>query len=91
MTALYGKLGYSKANVSSGPNLDTLSYSGYSVGLGYKTIISGNFYAYVEGNYYNYGKVSNSGTAFTGAVPYSYSNNSTATSYNLLYGIGMRF
>jgi hypothetical protein len=94
MTAVYGKVGYSKANVSSGPNLDSLGYSGYSVGLGYKTILSGNFYAYVEGNYYNYGKVNDSGTAIVpGNTPtsYGYSNSSTATSYNLLYGVGMHF
>jgi len=94
MTAIYGKVGYSKANVSSGPNLDSLGYSGYSVGLGYKTILSGNFYAYVEGNYYNYGKVNDSGTAITpGNTPstYGYSNSSNATSYNLLYGLGMHF
>jgi hypothetical protein len=93
LTAIYGKVGYSKANVSSGPNLDSLGYSGYSVGLGYKTIVSGNFFAYVEGNYFNYGKVNDSGTAIVPGTSsaYSYSNSSTATSYNLLYGIGMRF
>jgi len=93
MTAIYGKVGYSKANISSGPNLDSLGYSGYSVGLGYKTIVSGNFYAYIEGNYYNYGKVSNSGAAIIpgSTTNYTYSNSSTATSYNVLYGVGMRF
>jgi hypothetical protein len=92
-TAIYGKVGYSKANISAGPNLDSLGYSGYSVGLGYKTIVSGNFYAYVEGNYYNYGKVNDSGTAIIPgtSTSYGYSNSSTATSYNLLYGVGMRF
>jgi len=92
MTAIYGKVGYSKANISSGPNLDSLGYSGYSAGLGYKTIVSGNIYAYIEGNYYNYGKVSDSGIAYTsGGTRYGYSNSSTATSYNVLYGLGMRF
>jgi len=92
-TAIYGKLGYSKANISAGPNLDSLGYSGYSVGLGYKTIVSGNFYAYIEGNYFNYGKVNNSGTAIVPGTSSSYrfSNSSTATAYNLLYGVGMRF
>jgi hypothetical protein len=92
-TALYGKAGYSKANISAGPNLDSLGYSGYSLGLGYKTIITGNFYAYIEGNYYNYGKINNSGSAIIPgtSTSYGYSNSSTATSYNLLYGIGIRF
>ena len=93
MTAIYGKVGYSKANVTAGPNLDSLAYNGYSVGLGYKTIVSGNFFAYIEGNYFNYGKVNDSGTAIVPgtSTSYSYSNSSTATSYNLLYGVGMRF
>jgi len=93
MTAIYGKVGYSKANVTAGPNLDSLGYTGYSVGLGYKTIVSGNFFAYIEGNYFNYGKVNDSGTAIVPgtSTSYSYSNSSTATSYNLLYGVGMRF
>ena len=92
-TAVYGKVGYSKANISSGPNLDSLGYSGYSVGLGYKTIVSGSLFAYIEGNYFNYGKVNDSGTAIIPgtSTSYSYSNNSTATSYNLLYGLGIRF
>ena len=93
LSAMYGKVGYSKANISAGPNLNSLGYSGYSVGLGYKTIVSGNFFAYIEGNYFNYGKVNDSGTAIVPgtASSYSYSNSSTATSYNLLYGVGMRF
>lgn len=93
VTAIYGKIGYSKANISAGPNLDSLGYSGYSVGLGYKTIVSGSLYAYIEGNYFNYGKVNDSGTAIVpgSSNSYSYSNSSTATAYNLLYGVGMRF
>ncbi len=93
LTAIYAKVGYSRANVSSGPNLDSLSYSGYSVGLGYKTIVSGSLYAYVEGNYYNYGKVNDAGTAIVpgSSTSYGYSNSFTANSYNLLYGLGVRF
>ncbi len=93
MTAVYGKIGYSKANVTAGPNLDALNYSGYSLGIGYKSVISGNVYAYIEANYFNYGKVSSSGT---GVIPgsstvYGYSTNSTATAFNILYGIGISF
>lgn len=92
-TAIYAKAGYSRANISTGPNLDSLGYTGYSVGLGYKTFVSGNFYAYIEGNYYNYGKVTGSGSAIIPqtSTSYSYSNSSNATSYNLLYGIGLHF
>jgi hypothetical protein len=93
MAAVYGKVGYSKANVTAGPNLDALNYSGYSLGLGYKSVISGNIFAYIEANYFNYGKVSSSGTGFiTGSsTPYGYSNNSTASAYNILYGVGISF
>ena len=93
MTAVYGKVGYSKANVTAGPNLDALNYAGYSLGVGYKSVISGNVYAYIEANYFNYGKVSSSGTGFISgsSTAYGYSNNSTASAYNILYGIGISF
>jgi len=93
LTAIYGKIGYSKANVSAGPNLDSLGYSGYSIGAGYKTILTGNWYAYLEANYVNYGKVSNSGSAIIpgSSSYYTYSNNSTANSYNVIYGLGLVF
>jgi len=93
MTAVYGKIGYSRANATAGPNLDALNYSGYSLGLGYKAVISGNVYAYVEANYLNYGKVSSSGTGIIpgGSTAYGYSTNSTANAYNVLYGIGISF
>jgi len=92
-TAVYGKVGYGKANVSAGPNLDSLNYSGYSLGVGYKSVISGNVYAYIEANYFNYGKVSASGTGIIpgSSTSYGYSNSSTANSYNILYGIGISF
>jgi hypothetical protein len=92
-TAVYGKVGYSRANVSAGPNLDSLNYSGYSLGAGYKAVLSGNVYAYIEANYFNYGRVSASGTGIIpgSATSYGYSNNSTANAYNILYGIGISF
>ena len=92
-TAVYGKVGYGKANVTAGPNLDSLNYSGYSLGAGYKAVISGNVYAYIEANYFNYGKVSASGTGIIpgSATSYGYSNSSTANSYNILYGVGISF
>lgn len=92
-TAVYGKVGYGKANVTAGPNLDSLNYSGYSLGAGYKAVISGSVYAYIEANYFNYGKVSASGTGIIpgSATSYGYSNSSTANSYNILYGVGISF
>ena len=92
-TSFYGKLGYNKANASYGPNSDSLGYSGYSFGLGYKSYISGNFFAYIEANYVNYGKVDASGTAYIPGTSsaYNYSNSSTASSYNILYGVGITF
>ena len=92
-TAVYGKVGYGKANVTSGPNLDSLNYSGYSLGAGYKAVISGNVYAYIEANYFNYGKVGISGTGIIpgSSTSYGYSNSSTANSYNILYGVGISF
>jgi hypothetical protein len=92
-TTIYGKVGYSKLQTSAGPNLNSVNYSGYSLGLGYKTIVSGSIFAYVEGNYFNYGKASDSGSAIipSTSTSYSYANTSNASSYNLLYGLGVRF
>ena len=92
-TAFYGKLGYNRANASYGPNSDSLGYAGYSLGLGYKSYLSSNFFAYVEANYVNYGKADASGTAYIPGTSnaYSYSNNSSASSYNILYGVGVTF
>ena len=77
----YAKVGYTGANVTSGDGENT-SLNGYSLGLGYKQIISGGLYGFGEVNYASYANA-NVGGGATG----SFSFNST----NVLVGLGYKF
>ncbi len=85
----YAKIGYTGAqlkNNNTGSSANTANYNGYSLGLGYKQIISGGVYGFAEGNYFSYGDktsttVSN-GTSVT---------KTGVSSYNLLVGVGYKF
>lgn len=86
---LYGKVGYTGAQISSGENTN---YTGYSLGLGYKQIISGGFYGFGEANYFSYGNQSESTTAnLSNGAPYTISGKSSANAFNLLVGVGYKF
>ena len=76
----YAKVGYTGANVTS--DGDNTSLNGYSLGLGYKQIISGGLYGFGEVNYASYANA-NVGGGATG----SFSFNST----NVLVGLGYKF
>ena len=80
----YAKVGYTGTSVKvQGDGEPTWNLTGYSLGLGYKQIISGGLYGFAEGNYMSYGNKSvtdNYG---------SYKVNANST--NLLVGIGYKF
>ncbi len=76
----YAKVGYTGANVTS--DGENTSLNGYSLGLGYKQIISGGLYGFGEVNYASYANA-NVGGGATG----SFSFNST----NVLVGLGYKF
>jgi len=92
-TALYGKIGYTGMQLTSGPNSNSVNFRGYSLGGGYRSYLSGNWYAFLEGNYYKYGQSTDSGTAIitNSSNSYTYSNTSSVSSYNVLYGLGYKF
>jgi outer membrane immunogenic protein len=76
----YAKVGYTGANVNSdGSNT---SLNGYSLGLGYKQIISGGLYGFGEVNYASYANASVGGGA-TGSI--------SANATNVLVGLGYKF
>lgn len=75
----YAKIGYTGATVKTDGNSSNLT--GYSLGLGYKQIISGGLYGFGEVNYASYGNVNIQGATGT------FSANST----NVLVGVGYRF
>lgn len=83
---IYAKVGYSGATANT--NSDSFgkassTLSGYALGIGYKQIITGGLYGYVEFNYANYSNVS---------VPYSQlSGTINATGMDAMVGLGYRF
>jgi opacity protein-like surface antigen len=80
----YAKVGYTGANIETSilGSSNTTSYTGYSLGLGYKQIIRGGLYGFGEVNYAAYSSKSDGG-GFSGT------NKPTAT--NVLVGIGYKF
>jgi outer membrane immunogenic protein len=66
--------------------------NGYILGLGYKQIIKGGFYAYAEANYMNYGSQNFGYTRSLGNnVTLKTSTSSSLDSYQLLVGVGYKF
>jgi outer membrane immunogenic protein len=86
----YAKVGYTGAAIESdGSNTN---YTGYSLGLGYKKFISGNIYAFGEGNYMSYGNKTATGSGpWGGGGSFSASSTSSANVYNFLVGVGYKF
>lgn len=90
---LYGKVGYSGAQIQSTERgfSYTTNLSGYLLGLGYKQIISGGFYGFGEVNYASYGNVTKTYTDTSSGVNASVSNTLGANSMNAVIGIGYKF
>jgi opacity protein-like surface antigen len=83
---VYGKVGYT--GVTTNTNSDSFgkasaNLSGYTLGIGYKQVITSGLYGYAEFNYASYSNVS---------VPYSQlSGNINATGMDVMVGLGWRF
>jgi hypothetical protein len=90
---LYGKVGYTGAAIQAteGGSSQTTNYTGFSLGLGYRQIISGGLYGFGEVNYMNMGNTTNTYSGAAYGHTYSYSNTSSANGYNALVGIGYKF
>ena len=91
---LYGKVGYTGSS-ANGVNTD-FYMGGTSLGFGYKQIISAGFYGFAEYNYVNYGSLNRSlsgnlKTPINVSVPATLNSTVTATSTNLLFGLGYQF
>lgn len=88
---LYAKVGFTGAQALS-DGVDTTNYTGYSLGLGYKQIISGGLYGFAEGNYASYGnKTTNSSGLTESGNAYTSTATSSFNVYNLVVGIGYKF
>ena len=94
----YLKAGYSGAQYKQFTSLSS-NYTGYSLGLGYKQIISGGMYGFGEVNYANYGNQTvstsarvNTGATGTGAIDtLTASGTNGMSTLNFLVGVGYKF
>ncbi len=77
---VYAKVGYTGTSYKNESEGITDNLQGYSLGLGYKEIISGGLYGFAEGNYFSY----NNKTTACG-------NKLSGNSMNLLVGVGYKF
>jgi outer membrane immunogenic protein len=80
----YAKVGFTGANIetSASGQTDTTSYTGYSLGLGYRQIIQGGLYGFIETNYAAYSS-KNDGAGATGT--------NKPTTMNVMLGVGYKF
>ena len=91
---LYGKVGYTGASFKSqitGGTSSTDNLTGYSLGLGYKQIITGGLYGFGEVNYASYSSKSYTDTATIGTYGLSQTTSLKANATNILVGVGYKF
>jgi hypothetical protein len=85
----YAKVGYTGATFNTGG--DSTNYNGYSLGLGYKQMISGGLYGFGEVNYASYGNQTSSQSGVVNGIRLTQSVTSSANVTNLLVGLGYKF
>jgi len=91
---LYGKVGYAGTSIQTtyaGSSNPTLNFTGYSLGVGYKQIISGGLYGFAEGNYYSYGNQTFNSSGTVSGLAYTTTQTVNANAFNLIAGIGYKF
>jgi len=91
---LYGKIGYTGASIKSqytGASSTSNDLTGYSLGLGYKQIISAGFYGFGEVNYAKYGNLNINDVATSGVYRATQTITIDANVMNILVGIGYKF
>jgi hypothetical protein len=91
---VYGKIGYmsSTSKIYEPGSADPLdTNNGYSLGLGYKQIITGGWYGFAEGNYFKTAnqQYSNSGTI--NGYNFTATSITNSQSYQILAGVGYKF
>lgn len=81
---IYGKVGYTGISIKNSPSGESSSntnYNGYLLGLGYRQVIDGGLYGFVESNYSQYSsKTDDGGTGST-----------KPKTMNVMLGIGYKF
>jgi hypothetical protein len=90
----YAKVGFAGTQAEAqvpGAGTSNTSYTGYSLGLGYKQIIQGGLYGFAEGNYFSYGNKTTNMSGTTSGTAWSTQQTTALNAYNLLVGIGYKF
>lgn len=85
----YAKVGFTGASADTGG--DTTNYTGYSLGLGYKQIITGGLYGFGEVNYASYGNQTSNQSAVVSGRLLTTSVTSSLNATNILVGLGYKF
>jgi hypothetical protein len=92
---LYGKVGYTgtsiKSQYTNGGSSTTNNLTGYSLGFGYKQIISAGFYGFGEVNYASYSNLNINDVATSGVYRATQTVTISANAMNVLVGIGYKF
>jgi outer membrane immunogenic protein len=90
---LYGKVGYTGATIKGSGNgtSSTNNLTGYSLGAGYKQIITGGIYGFGEVNYASYGNSTISKSTSVSTYTVSQSSTLSANSFNVMLGVGYKF
>lgn len=91
---LYGKVGFTGASFKSqaqGGSSSTDNLTGYSLGLGYKHMITGGLYGFGEVNYASYGNKSTTATETISTYRISQTTTFSANVTNFLVGVGYKF
>ena len=87
----YAKVGYTGATIGlSSPVIpyNATNLTGYTLGIGYKQMVTSSIYAFGEFNYASYGSATASSTTTTG---FNVNNSAKGTGTDLLVGLGYRF
>lgn len=91
---LYGKVGYTGATVKSqynGGSSVNANLTGYSLGIGYKQIITGGLYGFGEVNYASYSNYNYNDSATSGTYRATQTTTVSANAMNLMVGLGYKF
>lgn len=92
---LYGKVGYTGASIKSqytnGGSSTSNNLTGYSLGLGYKQIISAGFYGFGEVNFASYSNLNINDSLTSGVYRATQTTTISANVMNILVGVGYKF
>jgi len=90
---VYGKIGYTNANIKVSALGSTVnnSFNGYMFGMGYKQIITGGLYGYCEVNYAIYEAIKTIRSPLISGASVTAQITSSSSTMNAMVGLGYKF